>query len=283
MDNSENFYPAGYTYAEKLCLSDLLREPLFRSLINSLKLPEGSRGLDIGCGTGSNTLILADAVGSSGHVTGMDLSDELLMYAKQRADNAGFSQRISFLKCDMNRPAFINNTFDWVWSADCAGYAPGDAPNLIKNLAGLVKPGGSVFVLAWSSQQLLPGYPRLEARLNTTSAGTAPFVMGQQPQSHILRALGGFRAAGLEDIEASTFVGDIQAPLGKEKRRALASFFEMRWGKPDTELTEKESMEYQRLCSPGSPDFIAAIPDYYGFFTYTLFRGRTASQSTEQK
>ncbi|MEZ4524368.1 MAG: hypothetical protein R2941_00405 [Desulfobacterales bacterium] len=151
-----------------------------------------------------------------------------------------------------------------------------DVPGLIKNLAGLVKPGGSLFVLAWSSQQLLPGYPRLEARLNTTSAGIAPFIPGQEPQSHILRALGWFRAAELEDIEAATFVGDIQAPLGKEKRMAMASLFEMRWGKPGTELTEKERREYQRLCSPGSPDFIADIPDYYGFFTYTLFRGRTA-------
>ena len=36
-------------YAEKLTLLDPLREPLFRSLIHSLKLTEGSRGLDIGC------------------------------------------------------------------------------------------------------------------------------------------------------------------------------------------------------------------------------------------
>ena len=261
-------------YAEKLTLLDPLREPLFRSLIHSLKLTEGSRGLDIGCGIGSHTLILADAVGESGHVTGIDLSEELLAYAAQRAQEAGFSQRVSFLKCDMNCLAFSDNALDWVWSADCAGYAPGDAASLIKHLAGLVKPGGSVFVLAWSSQQLLPGYPHLEARLNATSAGIAPFVRGQPPQSHILRASGWFRNAGLKFIRARTYVGDIQAPLGEEKRRAMASLFEMRWGKPGSELTEKEQNEYQRLCNPDSPDFIPDSPDYYGFFTYTLFRGR---------
>jgi demethylmenaquinone methyltransferase/2-methoxy-6-polyprenyl-1,4-benzoquinol methylase len=232
--------------------------------------------LDIGCGTGSNTLILADAVGPSGHVTGIDRSGELLTHAEQRVHESNFSQRISFQQCDMNRLAFSDNTFDWVWSADCVGYAPGDADSLLKNLTRLVKPAGSVFVLAWSSQQLLPGYPRLEARLNATSAGMAPFVTGRQPQSHILRALGWFRAAGLKDIHARTFVGDIQAPLGKEKREAMASLFEMRWGKPDPELTEKERTEYLRLCSPGSPDFIPDSPDYYAFFTYTLFRGRTS-------
>ena len=134
---------------------DPLREPLFRSLIHSLKLTEGSRGLDIGCGIGSHTLIPADAVGESGHVTGMDFSEELLTHAVHRAHKAGFSQRVSFLKCDMNRPAFRENALDWVWSADCAGYAPGNAAGLIKHLAGLVKPGGSVFILARKSLKFI--------------------------------------------------------------------------------------------------------------------------------
>lgn len=274
MDRNESPYPAGNTYAERLHLSDLLREPLFRSLIDSLKLSEGSRGLDIGCGTGSNTLILADAVGRSGHVTGLDQSGDLLTHASQSAHKAGFSKRISFVRCDMKHLSFSDKPFDWVWSADCVGYAPGDGVSLIKNLAGLVKPGGSMFILAWSSQQLLPGYPHLEARLNTTSAGIAPFFRGQQPQSHFLRASAWFRTAGLKNISVTTFVGDIQAPLGEEKRRAMASLFEMRWGESGSELTKKERMEYQRLCNPYSPDFIPASPDYYGFFTYTLFCGR---------
>jgi ubiquinone/menaquinone biosynthesis C-methylase UbiE len=147
-------------YAEKITLLDPLREPLFRSLIHSLKLTEGSRGLDIGCGIGSNTLILADAVGESGHATGLDLSEELLAYAAQRAQEAGFSQRVSFLKCDMNRLAFSDNALDWVWSADCAGYAPGDAASLIKHFAGLVKPGGSVFVIARKSLKVIEKLPQ---------------------------------------------------------------------------------------------------------------------------
>ena len=266
--------PGTNTYAEKLHLSDLLRRPLLRSLIGSLKLPEGSRGLDIGCGTGSNTLLLAEAVGRSGHATGIDLSGELLAHATRRAHEAGISHQTSFLQCDMNRLAFGEHTFDWAWSADCAGYAPGDAASLTGNIAKLVKPGGIVFVLAWSSQQLLPGHPQLEARLNATCAGIAPFVKGQRPESHFLRAAGWFRAAGLKRIEACTYVGDIQAPLDDEKRRAMASLFEMRWGEPGPELTQEEQMEYRRLCSPDSTDFIPHRHDYYGFFTYTLFQGR---------
>jgi demethylmenaquinone methyltransferase / 2-methoxy-6-polyprenyl-1,4-benzoquinol methylase len=271
----ESNYFSRNRHAERLHLSDLLRGSLIRSIINFLMLPEGSRGVDIGCGIGSNTLMLANAVGRSGHVSGIDLSGSLLAHAREKSYKMGLSQQVSFMKGDMNSLSLSDHCFDWVWSADCVGYAPGNAVRLINNLAGVVKPGGNVFILAWSSQQLLPGYPRLEARLNATSAGFAPFIEGQRPEIHFMRAPGWFRAAGLKEIKAHTFVGNIQAPLTKEKRNAMTSLFEMRWGRPDFELTETERKEYLRLCSPDSPDFICDSPDYYGFFTYTLFRGRT--------
>jgi demethylmenaquinone methyltransferase/2-methoxy-6-polyprenyl-1,4-benzoquinol methylase len=46
-------------YATKLYLSDSLRESFVRTIINALNLPKGSAGMDIGCGIGSNTLLLA--------------------------------------------------------------------------------------------------------------------------------------------------------------------------------------------------------------------------------
>ena len=138
----------------------------------------------------------------------------------------------------------------------------------------MVKPGGSVAILAWSSQQLLPGHPLLEARLNETSQGIAPFTRGNKPESHFLRALGWFRNAGMQKPIAQTFIGNIQAPLTDDIRTALISLFDMRWGEPEAELTQEEFTEYQRLCQPGSPDFILNLPDYYAFFTYSMFHGK---------
>ncbi len=261
-------------YTAKLYLSDFLREPLVRTIVNSLYLPYGGRGVDIGCGIGSNTLILAEAVGESGNVVGIDLSADFINYAQKRAAGKGLSSRTDFQKGDMNFLSFNDNTFDWAWSMDCVGYAPGNALDLLKEIARIVKPGGSVFILAWSSQQLLPGYPQLEARLNTTSAGIAPFIHGQPPESHFLKALGWFETAGLKEHFAETFVGSVQAPLNDEQRKALISLFEMRWGMPKSELPENDWKKFQRLCQPGSPDFILNCSDYYGFFTYTMFHGK---------
>ena len=51
------------TYLDKLVLSQPLRDPAIQHAIRALGLPEGSRGLDAGCGTGSHTLLLAEVVG----------------------------------------------------------------------------------------------------------------------------------------------------------------------------------------------------------------------------
>ena len=261
-------------YATRLYLSDFLRQPLVRTIVNTLNLPQGSNGIDIGCGIGSNTLILAEAIERPRSVVGIDMSEDFINYAKKRAGQSGLSSQTVFQKGDMNALLFKDNFFDWAWSMDCVGYAPGNNVDLLKEISRVVKPGCPVYILAWSSQQLLPGYPQLEARLNATSAGVAPFTHGQSPEYHFLKALGWFEAAGLKECAAKTFVGSVQAPLNEEQRNALISFFEMRWGSSKTELTDNDWMEFQRLSHPDSPDFILNLSDYYGFFTYTMFHGK---------
>jgi demethylmenaquinone methyltransferase/2-methoxy-6-polyprenyl-1,4-benzoquinol methylase len=133
-----------------------------------------------------------------------------------------------------------------------------------------------VALIAWSSEQLLPGYPLLEARLKATTPGLAPFVTDKGPDSHFLRALGWFRAAGFTGVRALTLAWDAQAPLGAAERRALELLLGMRWPGVETELEEEDRAEYERLCHPGSPDFVLEHPDHYAFFTYTMFWGQVA-------
>jgi demethylmenaquinone methyltransferase/2-methoxy-6-polyprenyl-1,4-benzoquinol methylase len=169
---------------------------------------------------------------------------------------------------------FEDHTFDWVWSADCIGYPAGPLAPLLKELMRVIKPGGEVILLGWSSHQLLPGYPLLEARLNATCSGYIPFFKEKAPDSNFMRASYWFRKAGLEEIKAQTFVGEIQSPLTDDVRTALISLFEMLWGNPQPETSPEDWRQYQQLCKPESPDFILDVPDYYAFFTYSMFRGR---------
>jgi demethylmenaquinone methyltransferase/2-methoxy-6-polyprenyl-1,4-benzoquinol methylase len=208
------------------------------------------------------------------NVTGVDMSPKFLDCVRSIAEKAGISEQVSFQEGDMNNLPFDDDTFDWVWSANCAGYAPGEPLPLLKELARVVKPGGSVIILAWSSQQLLPGYPVREAHLNATSSGIGPFVDGAAPELHFPRMIGWFRRAGMEEVTARTFTGDIFAPLSEEIRSALTALIKMRWVDVRAELSEGDWGEFQRLCLAESPEFILDLPDYYAFYTYSMFRGQ---------
>jgi ubiquinone/menaquinone biosynthesis C-methylase UbiE len=263
-------------YIQRLAVSNPLIEPTVRSAIQALQLPSGSRGLDAGCGIGLQALLLAETVGPYGHVTGLDISPEFLRHASEIVKKADLSGQISFQKGDVNSLPFNDGAFDWAWSSSCVGYAPLEPLPLVRELARVVKPGGSVAIFAWSSEKLLPGYPLLEARLHATSSGIAPFIKGKRPESHFSRALGWFRDAGLEEPTARTFAGNAYAPLSNEIRCALIALFEMRWPGVEPELTQEDRAEYRRLCLPESPEFILNHPDYYALFTCSMFYGKVA-------
>jgi len=122
-------------FVQMAYVSNPLREPVLRSAIQALQFPSGSRGLDAGCGIGLQTLLLAEAMGPAGHITGLDLSPEFLDHAEEMVENAGLSERISFREGDVNKLPFDDDTFDWAWSVDCVGYAPIEPLPLVKELA----------------------------------------------------------------------------------------------------------------------------------------------------
>jgi ubiquinone/menaquinone biosynthesis C-methylase UbiE len=263
-------------YVEKLRITDPLRAPLVKSAIRALRLPQGSHGLDAGCGIGLQIPLLAEAVGPRGHITGLDVLAEFLAHAGALAEELGLKERVSLKEADINDLPFDDDTFDWLWSASAAGYGASQPVAQLRELARVVRPGGTVAILIYTSQALIPGHPLLEARLNATTAGIAPFTVGMRPENHWLRAIGWFRAAGLKEAKAQTFVGEVQAPLSGELRAAVATLIDMRWGGAESEVDRETWREYQRLCSPDSQDFIVDAPDYYGFFTETLFHGQVA-------
>lgn len=259
---------------ERELLSQPLREPVLCSAIKDLQFPAGSRGLDAGCGIGLQTMLLAEHVGSGGSVTGLDISPEAIGSASDIVNEVGLSDSIAFREGDLNIIPFNDNTFDWAWSADCVGYIPADPLHMLNELVRVVKPGGTVAIIAWSSEKLLPGYPLLEARLNATTSGMAPFLKGKNPEQHFLRSFGWFRQAGFVDLSARTFSGQACAPLADDMYNALAALFKMRWEGAGQELADEDRKEFFRLCHQESRDFILRHPDYYAFFTYSMFHGR---------
>ncbi len=257
---------------QKLLDMDVIRTPIMKQIINSLNLPFLSHGLDVGCGLGLQCRMLAEKVGLGGKITGLDLDSNILETAASLATKANLSSQIDFRQGSFANLPFEDQQFDWIWSTDCVGYPTGDMEAVLPELLRVVKFGGSVFISAWSSQQILPGYPLLENRLNADYSAYNPYLQGKLPENHFLNMQYWFEKFGLEQVSVNTFSMDLQAPLTPLEQKALASLFEMLWVRPVPSTSSQVWKDFDRLCKLESAEFLPARQDYYGFFTYTLFQ-----------
>jgi len=263
-------------YMKELYQSDPLQDPVVRRIVRAIGLPEGSRGLDAGCGVGLQIPPLAEAVGPKGHVTGLDILPQFVAEAGRNINKWGLKRRVSLVRGDIYQLPFEQQEFDWIWSASCACYALSRPLELLGGLRRILKPVGLLAIAIWSGQQLLPGYPRLEATLNATTPGIAPFTVGASPTHHFLRLTGWMRKAGFSEVSAQPFSEGVCAPFEKPLRHALLSLIRMRWLAAEKELSPADRSLFRQITDPSFPEFILDQPDYYGFYTYTLFRAKAS-------
>jgi len=265
-------------YAEQLLWSHVLRGPAVTAAIQALDLAPGSRGLDAGCGIGLYTVLLAQAVGEAGRVSGLDAVPEFLAQAEPRA--AAFAGRVAFHCGDLRQLPFDAGSLDWIWCADTFHPDPADSDPfaVLQEFKRVLRPGGTVALAYWSAQRLLPGYGALEARLDTAFAANAPYTRGDdRPNFHLLRGLGWLQQAGFLRCTAQTFAASVSAPLSDDQRRALTVTFEMLWGWLRDMLYPEDWLLFQRLCLDASaPEYLLNRADYYGLLTYSVFRGEKA-------
>ena len=74
---------------------------LARRAIAELRLAPGDTAVALGTGTGWSLPLLADDVGPTGRVVGIDLSEGMLQRARRRVDRAGISDRVDLVVADM--------------------------------------------------------------------------------------------------------------------------------------------------------------------------------------
>jgi len=265
------------SYLDNLLTTHRLRKATLTSIIKALQLPAAGKGLDVGCGAGLQCMMLAKTLGPDGHVTGLDIAPEFLSHGEKLVGEAGLSGRITFVEGRADNLPFADDSFDWVWSSDCVGYGPWEPMPMLMELRRIVRPGGTIAILAWSSEHLLPGYPRLEALLGATIPGLAPFKAGLDPSRHFQRSLGLLRELGLENRRAQTFCGSVFAPLDDEQFQGLEALIDMRWPNAAKELDTDDRLLFERITDPRSDDFILRHRDYHAFFTYSMFRGEVAN------
>ena len=103
----------------------------------------GERVLDVGSGPGILAAEIADAVGNTGSVCGVDISEPLLEVARSRTQNR---EGIEFRNGDATNLPFDDEEFDAVVSTQVLEYVP-DIDTSLKEIHRVVKSGGRVALL----------------------------------------------------------------------------------------------------------------------------------------
>lgn len=86
VEASRRYAELAATYERRVRLTNRWRP----GVVRRLRLRPGDHVLDVGCGTGANFPYLLAAVGASGHVTGIDLSEAMVARARTRATENGW-------------------------------------------------------------------------------------------------------------------------------------------------------------------------------------------------
>ncbi len=138
---------AAVTWTEFQSRIDAVFEPLTVIALDAAKPQPGERVIDVGCGCGATVLALADRVGPSGRVLGLDVSEPMAARARERIDAAALTNaavRVSDATIAVLPQAdadLLFSRFGVMFFADpTAAFA---------NLRHALRPGGRLLFAAW--------------------------------------------------------------------------------------------------------------------------------------
>lgn len=262
------------------CASRVTKNAILQA-IRSLKIPNGSNVIDLPCGIGLHMLWMLKE-NPNIHVTGLDINEDHIHFAYNLLKQHNFLHSGKLITKDLNQWNLSESIYDFVWC--CDGLYAGSEENgcisrepysLLNNMKRACKNKGTIAVLYWSGQKLLPGYPILEATLNATESSNLPFRKNSDPNLHYMRTSEWMKEIGLKNIKTRTFVADLSGPLDEQAKKDLNILLNMLW-KSQAEVSHELWKTFETISNPKSPDYLFNLESYSGYVNYTMFTGEIA-------
>lgn len=180
----------------------------------------GEAVLDIGCGAGVTTLALAASVQPGGRIAGVDISEPLIVRARERAAAAALP--IDFRLEDAGRAALPAAAFDLLFSR--FGVMFFDAPTeAFRHMRATLKPGGRLAFVCWRSaaENDWAKLPIAALRGIVPIPESNPEAPGPYAFGNRAGLQGILEDAGFIDIEIQPFDAPLIYGIGADREAAL--------------------------------------------------------------
>ena len=222
---------------------------LAHALIERVRLPPASRVLDVGCGPGQLTAVLAEAVGEA-NVSAVDPSESFA--AACRARIPGSDVRVA----SAEELPFGENSFDATLSQLVLNFIPDPAAGL-REMMRVTRPGGTVAACVWDyagEMTMLRAF--WDAAIEVDAGRAEALDEGRRMRNCDPDSLGGLWAeAGLEHVTTDAIIasaaygsfdelwepftagvgpaGAYCASVSEQQRDAIKTSFHARLGSPE--------------------------------------------------
>ncbi len=129
-----------------------LYDKFIKSAITAMNIKSGESILDLGCGTGRNTCLMHEYTGDNGHITGMDISEEM---GDQFKRNCAAFNNVEYKNQRVDIPFTEEKPFDTIFiSFVLHGFPHEVRLKVLQNIFNNLKPGGRFCLLDFSQFKL---------------------------------------------------------------------------------------------------------------------------------
>jgi len=205
--------PIGHMWAGAQEKRDRDHAPMTDAVLKLASPARGEHVLDIGCGSGTTTLRLAQAVGAEGSVLGIDLSAPMLAVAERRARQSGSAAK--FIEADVADHPFTPKHVALAFSQFGVMFFA-DPVAALANVYAAIKEGGRLAFVCWraSTENPWSAVPEAAAKpwlppmepLPPDAPGRYSFANPDRVRSILLRA--GFHAPQIEKFDTRIHLGE---------------------------------------------------------------------------
>ena len=184
------------------------------AIFPSLPVKTGDKVLDVGCGFGDTAILLANRVGPTGYVMGIDCCEAFMEYGRKDVAAAGLTN-VSFIEGDALTERF-EPEYDFVFSRFGTMFFENPVAGL-RNMRTALKPGGIMTQIVWRTpadnpwlgmaKEVVLGFlppPGEDGR----SCGPGPFSMANQESVTKMLEISGYENISFKRVDALVLVGN---------------------------------------------------------------------------